>query len=357
MFRLIKRKLKNKAKSYDFFDAILGSGFLPNLLIKLGVKYLIRKRLKRSYSVDPEIRQERLKEFISTLEEQPIAVNTKEVNSQHYELPARFFEIVLGRHLKYSCSYFKSRKDSLDDAESNMLDLYVQRAQINDGDRILELGCGWGSLTLHLARNFPRCEIIALSNSRVQKDFIRQKMKTENINSVEIITKDINDFNIDKKFDKIIAIEMFEHIRNYKKLFKKIYSFLNKDGLLFVHIFAHKEIAYPFEVKERSDWISKYFFTGGTMPSSYLFSYFMHPFKIKDHWMVNGKQYYYTSYKWLENMEKHRSEIIDLFKMIYPQEHKLWYQYWRIFFIAVAELFGYDNGDQWLINHYLFEKV
>ena len=349
--------MRNKTEKSDLFGITIGSGFLPDLLIRLGVRYLVRKRLKQSYSVDPETRQEKLKEFISALEKQPIAVNTKEANSQHYELPARFFEMVLGQHLKYSCSYFRSKRDTLDDAELNMLDLYVQRSQIRNGDRVLELGCGWGSLTLHLARNFPDCKIIALSNSKTQKDFIGQKMKTENIRNVEIIVEDINDFNIDKKFDRIVSIEMFEHVRNYKKLFKKIYNFLKKDGLLFIHIFSHKEIAYPFEAKDRSDWMSKYFFTGGTMPSSYLLTYFMHPFRVKDHWMVSGKQYYYTSCKWLDNMDKHRSEIIDLFKMVYGQDHKLWYQYWRIFFIAVAGLFGYGDGDQWLINHYLLEKV
>ena len=344
-------------KNYNLFDTIIGSGLLPDFLIRFGVRYLIKQRLEISYKTDPEARQKELKKIIDDLKKQPIAIGTKLANVQHYELPVEFFESVLGQRLKYSCSYFNSKKDSLDKAELNMLDQYIERSKIKNGDEILELGCGWGSLTLHLARNFPKCKITAISNSKLQKDFIDQKLKDENIPNVNILTKDINRFDITKKFDKIISIEMFEHVRNYERLFKKVYKFLKKGGFIFIHIFAHKEIAYPFEVKSNSDWISKYFFTGGIMPSSYLFTYFIHPLKIKNHWLVNGKQYYYTSYKWLENMDNNKHKILEIFKTVYDKDHKLWYQYWRIFFIAVAELFGYQKGNQWVINHYLFEKV
>ena len=353
----LKKLLKYQNTNYSLVDIMIGSGLVPDFLTRLGIKYLIKQRLKESYYIDPKLRHENLKKFITSLKSQPIAVHSNTANAQHYELPPRFFEIVLGKRLKYSCCYFKSKKDSLDAAELNMLNEYVKRSQIKDRDEILELGVGWGSLTLHLAKKFPNCKITGLSNSKAQKDFIEEKMMKENIKNVKIITKDINHFDTSKKFDKIVSIEMFEHMRNYEKLFNKVYKLLKKGGIIFIHIFSHKEVAYPFEVKNDLDWMSKYFFTGGTMPSSYLFTYFIHPLKPKDHWIMNGKHYYHTSYKWLKNMDSNKKEITQIFKDIYGKDHKLWCQYWRIFFIAVAELFGYQKGNQWLINHYLFEKI
>ncbi len=355
-FQVSEKKTEHQNKNYSLLDSIIGSSALPDFMLKWGIRYLVKQRIKTSYHPDPEIRQEKFKQFIDDLKKQPIAVNTRTVNAQHYELPPEFFEVVLGHHLKYSCAYFKSKKDSLDDAELNMLDKYIQRAQIKNNDKILELGCGWGSLTLHIARKFPNSKITAISNSRLQKNFINQKLKSEKIKNVSILTKDINHFDTSKKFDKIISIEMFEHARNYEKLFQKVRKFLKKGGLVFIHIFAHKEMAYPFNAKDDSDWMSKYFFTGGVMPSSHLFTYFIHPLKIKNHWVINGKQYYHTSCKWLENIDKNKEKIMQIFKSIYGKEYKLWYQYWRIFFMAVAELFGYKKGSEWVINHYLFEK-
>ncbi len=357
MKKQFKKLLKHQNKNYSLIDTLIGSGRLPDFVIRLGIKFLNKRRLQEHYSLSSEIRHEKLKEFMLQLKTGPISVNTKTTNAQHYELPTEFFKIVLGPKLKYSCSYFNSKKDTLAEADENMLNIYLQRAKIKNSDEILELGCGWGSLTVYMATQFPKSKITAISNSSVQKKYIDQLLKKRKIKNVNVITSDFNDFSTQKKFDKVVSIEMFEHIRNYEKAFQKVHSFLKKGGQCFIHIFAHREIAYPFEVKDDSDWMSKYFFTGGTMPSNHLFTYFCHPLKINDHWVVNGKQYTYTADKWLENMDANKERVLKIFQDVYEDEYKIWYQYWRIFFMSVAELFGYKNGNEWVINHYLFEKV
>jgi len=238
-----------------------------------------------------------------------------------------------------------------------MLDLTCRRAKLGAGQEILELGCGWGSLSLFMAAKYPASNITAISNSATQKAYIDSQIKARGIRNLEIITCDINQFEIDKKFDRVVSVEMFEHMRNYETLLNKISGFLKDDGKLFIHIFTHKSLAYKFEVKDESDWMSKYFFTGGIMPSNHLLLYFAKNFIIDDHHFVNGNHYSKTAEAWLSRMDNNKSEVLSIFEKTYGKTEALkWFVYWRLFFLACSELWRFNNGKEWMVNHYLFTK-
>jgi cyclopropane-fatty-acyl-phospholipid synthase len=238
-----------------------------------------------------------------------------------------------------------------------MLELTCNRAGIRNGQHILECGCGWGSLSLFMAQQYPGSQITAVSNSRTQKIFIDQQARSRGIENLQVITADMNSFQTDQKFDRIVSVEMFEHMRNYQHLMDKLSGFLNETGKLFVHIFTHRELSYLYEVKDESDWMSKYFFTGGVMPSDHLLLYFTDHFMIENHWRVNGVHYSKTSEAWLRNMDNNRDEILTLFQQTYGKDQALkWWVYWRIFFMACSELWKYNGGNEWFVSHYLFEK-
>jgi cyclopropane-fatty-acyl-phospholipid synthase len=297
--------------------------------------------------------------LIARLKQSPIAINTADANQQHYELPDAFFERVLGARLKYSSGYYNRPGESLDAAEENMLQLTAERAQLQDGDRILELGCGWGSLSLWMAERFPKSRITAVSNSRSQKRFIDARSAALGLENLEVITSDINDlqFSDGTLFDRVVSVEMFEHMRNYELLMRRISGWLKASGTLFVHIFTHKEYAYPFEVRDATDWMAKYFFTGGIMPSDDLLLYFQKDLALQSHWQVDGCHYSQTSEQWLQNMDVHRLEIEPIFARTYGEENvRRWWVYWRVFFMSCAELWGYAGGREWFVSHYLFSK-
>jgi cyclopropane-fatty-acyl-phospholipid synthase len=221
----------------------------------------------------------------------------------------------------------------------------------------LELGCGWGSLSLYMAAKYPKSTFRVVSNSRTQKMYIDLQSKERNITNLTVITADMNTFNIDEQFDRIVSVEMFEHMRNYQKLMKKVASCLKPDGKLFIHIFTHKEYAYLFEVKDESDWTSKYFFTGGIMPSDDLMFYFNDDLTVEKHWHVSGSHYSKTSEAWLKNMDSHKVEIMPLFEETYGKDQaRKWWVYWRLFYLACAELWSYNHGNEWIVSHYLFRK-
>jgi cyclopropane-fatty-acyl-phospholipid synthase len=338
---------------------LLERGLLPDFLVRFGIRRLLKARLAEEDRGSPEAQQQHLMKLISRLRQSPVAINTGEANLQHYELPCGFFERVLGKHLKYSSGYYRSSGETLDQAEANMLELTAERARLQDGDRILELGCGWGSLSLWMAERYPKSAITVVSNSRTQKRFIDARAEARGITNLEVVTCDANRLSFPEgtRFDRVVSVEMFEHMRNYETLMRRIAGWLAPQGTLFVHIFTHKCYAYPFEVRDASDWMAKYFFTGGIMPSDDLLLYFQDDLRLADHWQVDGTHYSRTSEHWLQNMDRHRAQIEPILASTYGEaEVTRWWVYWRVFFMSCAELWGYENGREWLVSHYLFTK-
>jgi len=336
---------------------LLEKDILPDFLIRLGIRNLLKARLEEEKKENLEEQQKHLNQYIEDLKKSPIAINTADANEQHYEVPTEFYKFVLGKRMKYSGGYWPLGAYTLDESEESMLKLSCERAQLKDGLSLLDLGCGWGSVSLYVAEHFPKCKITAVSNSKTQKEYIDSVAKEKGFKNLTVITRDMNEFTIDEKFDRIISVEMLEHMKNYQKLFAKLSSFLKPDGLFFIHIFTHKQYAYHFEVRDETDWMAKYFFTGGMMPSHNLFLYFQENLNIVNHWVVNGTHYGKTSEAWLANMDKHKSSILPILEKTYGKENVTkWWSYWRIFFLACAELFSYRKGEEWIVSHYLFRK-
>lgn len=340
-----------------WYDTLIEQNKLPDFILRTGIRRLLKKRLQDETLGDAEAQQHRLNKLIAKLKTEPIAVHTQDANQQHYEVPTAFYQYCLGKHLKYSSGYWNPGVTSLDTSEQDMLELTTKRADLRDGQYILELGCGWGSLTLFMAKKYPASQITAVSNSATQKAYIDQTAKERNLSNITVITEDINVFKSPIQFDRILSVEMFEHMRNYELLMGKIASFMKDDGRLFVHIFSHHTLAYKFEVKDETDWMSKYFFTGGIMPSNHLLLYFNQHLTAANHWVVNGTNYAKTSEAWLKNMDAHKKEIMPILRETYGAEQALkWWVYWRLFYLSCAELFAYNEGNEWMVCHYLFKK-
>ncbi len=340
-----------------FTDKLLEQNKLPDSLIRIGIRKLLRQRLKDETMANTELQQAHLMKLVAELKASPIAVNTAAANEQHYEVPTAFYQYCLGKHLKYSCGYWNEGVTDIDISEKDMLELTCQRAELVKGQDVLELGCGWGSLSLFMSAKYPQSNFTVVSNSRTQKIYIDEQAKLRGIDNLTVITADMNSFAIDQKFDRVVSVEMFEHMRNYDLLMGKVASMLKPGGKLFVHIFTHKTFAYKFEVKDESDWMSKYFFTGGIMPSDDLLLYFNRDLCIEKHWHVSGLHYAKTSEAWLKNMDAHQKEIMPLFKEVYGEDEAVkWWVYWRLFYMACAELWKYNGGEEWIVSHYLFNK-
>jgi len=336
---------------------LLERNLLPDPLIRFGIRRLLAQRLRDEGKGNPEAQQAHLQQFVERLRVSPIAVHTADANEQHYEVPTEFFKLVLGRNMKYSSGYWRDGITSLDRSEEDMLALTCERAELADGMNVLELGCGWGSLTLFMAAKYPKARITAVSNSRTQKDYIDAEAKKRRLKNVRVLTADMNRFVIKERFDRVVSVEMFEHMRNYQRLLEKVASFLKPEGKLFVHIFTHKDFAYLFEVRDESDWMSKYFFTGGIMPSDDLLLYFADDVVIEKHWHVPGEHYEKTSEAWLVRMDENEEAIMPILARTYGEAQATkWWVYWRVFFMACAELWGYKDGNEWMVSHYLFRK-
>ncbi|WP_288450961.1 cyclopropane-fatty-acyl-phospholipid synthase family protein [uncultured Acinetobacter sp.] len=336
---------------------LVESGLVPDQAIRAAIRALSKKRLIQEGRYDPEQAAQRYMDVLNTLKHSEIAIETDKANEQHYELPTEFFQAALGKRLKYSACYFPTTKTTLDEAEEFALQIYCERAQLKDGQQILELGCGWGSFTLWMAERYPNASIKGVSNSATQRQHILAQAKQRGLNNIEILTCDVNVLELEKgQFDRVVSVEMFEHVRNYQRLFEKIQTWLKDDGLLWCHIFCHRFLHYPFEIKNEYDWMSKYFFTGGLMPSVSTFLHFQDHLELSQQWQWSGEHYERTANAWLENMDAHETELKPLFEKIYAQDADAWWQRWRIFFMACAELFGFDQGQEWVVGHYLFKK-
>ncbi|HTJ78358.1 MAG TPA: cyclopropane-fatty-acyl-phospholipid synthase family protein [Rariglobus sp.] len=333
-------------------DSLLEKDIIPDVALRLGIRRLLAQRIR-----DESARYDATA-YVADLKTRPLAEQTTAANEQHYEVPTEFYQYCLGKRLKYSGCLYPSGHESLDEAEELMLSLYAERAQLADGQEILELGCGWGSLALYNAARFPRSRITAISNSRTQKEHIDAEAKKRGLTNLTIITCDINAFDIDaNRFDRVVSVEMFEHLKNYQLLFRNIARWLKPGGLLFTHIFTHHKFSYHFVSQGPSDWMSRYFFTGGQMPAHDLFSYFQDDLKLLQDWKVNGRHYQQTAEHWLQNMDAHKSKILPIFADTYGHNNVTkWWSYWRIFYLSCAELWGYNDGHEWLVSHYLFKK-
>lgn len=343
--------------SYMWFNSLIKKNKIPDSLIRIGIRRLLKQRLQEEKKENVEAQQAHLMALIDELKTSPIAIETQAANEQHYEVPTEFYQYCLGKHLKYSSGYWKEGVTDIDISERDMLELTCLRADLQNGQTVLELGCGWGSLSLFMATKFPQSNFTVVSNSRTQKLHIHEQARVRGITNLQVITVNINDFKTDQTFDRVVSVEMFEHMRNYKKLMRLVADHLKPGGKLFVHIFTHKTYAYKFEVKDESDWMSKYFFTGGIMPSDDLLLYFNEDLSIEQHWHVSGLHYSKTAEAWLKNMDHHKTEIMPLFENTYGKSEALkWWVYWRIFYMACAELWAYNKGKEWMVSHYLFHK-
>ena len=331
-------------------------GIIPDYFIRQGIVRNCENRLNNESVSNIEKVSSKKQSWIQQMKESPIALVPEKANEQHYEVPPAFFENVLGKHLKYSSGYWPDGVNSLDESEESMLELSFERAQLADGDSILELGCGWGSLTCYMASKLPNSKITAVSNSKDQKEHILNRCKNQGLDNIEVITADMNDFETENKYDRVVSIEMFEHMRNYKKLLSKISSWLNDDGKLFIHIFTHQSVVYPFENQGEADWMAREFFSGGMMPSHDLLLHFQDDLIIDDVWSMSGTHYEKTSLAWVNKMDANKDSIMKIFLKTYGDDAKLWFQRWRIFFMSCEKLFGYNNGSEWGVSHYRFNK-
>ncbi len=329
------------------------NGILPYWLIRFG----IRQRLRRKLALESGKSSLERTKFLSDLAIAPIAKDTAKANEQHYELPTEFFQLVLGPQLKYSSCYWPEGCDSLAEAESHSLNQIGLRADLKDGMDILDMGCGWGSFSLWAAKRYPNAAITSVSNSRIQGDFIRQQARKRGLVNLDIITADMNTFDPNLRFDRIVSIEMLEHMRNYDSLFSRVSSWLKDDGKLFAHVFSHGKYAYEYDDANQNEWMAKHFFTGGIMPSHSLLPSFNRNLEAIESWKLNGVHYQKTSEAWLQNMNRNEESIRKVFEECYGEDvaHK-WMWRWRLFFLACAELFGYKKGSEWGVSHYLFAK-
>ncbi len=319
----------------------------------MGVGYLVGRTRERLGGAPPAAAEA----FARDMTNYPIAIHTREANAQHYEVPARFFELALGPRRKYSCCYYDSPETTLAQAEQRALEETSLHAGLADGQTILELGCGWGSLSLFMAQKYPNARITAVSNSASQRAFIEAQAAGLGLANLQVITADMNDFDTTGHFDRIVSIEMFEHMSNWRPLLARLRGWLDPDGSLFIHIFTHRNQPYRFDHAEKADWIAQHFFTGGIMPSRQLIHSFGDLFTVEQEWLWNGVHYRRTAQDWLRNFDERREEIDAVLHETHGADAPLWRRRWRLFFLATEGLFGDSNGEEWGVSHYRLRPV
>jgi cyclopropane-fatty-acyl-phospholipid synthase len=332
-------------------------GLVPDRVVRLGIRRLLKARLTELQSGDATATAALTQAFLEQLRNAPLALLPEKANEQHYEVPAAFFAEVLGTHRKYSSCYWPEGASTLSQAEAASLRITCDRAGLADGQNVLELGCGWGSLSLWMAERYPGSRFTALSNSNSQREYIEAQAGERGLTNLTVVTRDFNDFDTTDRFDRIVSVEMFEHLRNWPLAFSHVARWLRPNGKFFMHVFAHREAPYPFVERDASDWMSRHFFSGGMMPSDDLALHCQGDLRIAKRWRWDGTHYQRTSEAWLRNMDDRRATLMPLFEQTYGRDAGIWWMRWRLFFLSVAELFGYADGQQWWVSQYLFDKA
>jgi len=354
-----KRSLASTEKSAKSSGAIgwAEMGLLPDRVIRAGIRRLNRQRLEDIHADDPERSCAALADFVEHMQMAEIAPVPELANEQHYEVPADFFGLVMGAHRKYSSCYWNEETTDLNHAEAEALRITCAHAGIEDGMQVLELGCGWGSLSLWIAAHYPAAKVVSVSNSNSQREYITAQAKARGLGNVTVLTCDMNVFDTELRFDRIVSVEMFEHMRNYRELYRRVSTWLRPQGRFFKHIFCHRSCVYEFVDQGPADWMSRHFFSGGIMPSDDLPLRFQQDLQLLRQWRWNGKHYEKTANAWLQNMDTHKDRIMPIMAATYgARDAAKWFGRWRIFFMACAEFFGHDEGREWYVGHYLFAR-
>jgi cyclopropane-fatty-acyl-phospholipid synthase len=330
-------------------------GMVPDPLVRAGIRRLLDARRDEIHADDTEAAAARVESFMASMRQAPVAMVPEKANEQHYELPAQFFATVLGPRRKYSSGFWPDGVTDLAGAEEAALAHTARHADLADGQRILELGCGWGSLTLWMAEHYPRSQITAVSNSHSQREFITDEARQRGFRNVEVITCDVNEFEATGRFERVVSVEMFEHLRNWPEIFRRVAGWLEPEGRFFMHVFTHRSTPYTFDVVDETDWMSRHFFSGGMMPSSDLALRCQEHLALQSQWRWDGTHYARTAEAWLDNLDAHRATVWALMAETYGEPQAgLWLRRWRLFFLSCAELFGFARGQEWGVSHYLF---
>ena len=332
-------------------------GLVPDAMVRAGIRRLSRQRLEEIAAGDAEAAGAATEAFVEAMDRAPVALVPELANAQHYEVPAAFFELALGRRRKYSSAWWPEGVDTLDAAEEAALAATCEHAGLVDGQDILELGCGWGSLTLWMAERYPRSRILAVSNSNSQREHILAESLRRGLHNVDVVTCDMNRFDPGRTFDRVVSVEMFEHMRNWRTLFGRVHDWLRPGGAFLMHVFVHRSVPYAFEARDASDWMSRHFFSGGMMPSDELALRFQDRLRLERRWRWDGRHYERTANAWLENIDRRRDDVLPVLAATYGEKDAaVWLQRWRVFFMACAELFGTRDGQQWWVSHYRFRR-
>ena len=331
-------------------------GLVPDALVRAGIRRLLGERLADEGRGGLTARSEALDAFVRELRSSPVALVPEKANEQHYEVPPEFMRLSLGPRMKYSSCWYDDWTETLARAEERMLGLTCERARLADGQDILELGCGWGSLSLWMAEKYPSARITAVSNSAPQRAHIEAEARRRGFGNLTVLTRDMNAFEAPGAYDRVVSVEMFEHMRNYAELMRRIGDWLKPGGLLFVHIFCHRDLAYPFKDERDDDWMARHFFSGGIMPSESLLLRFQDDLALERLWSVDGRHYERTSNQWLENLDANAGEALAILRRTHGDGAAVQLRRWRMFYMACAELFGYAGGSEWRVAHYLFRR-
>jgi cyclopropane-fatty-acyl-phospholipid synthase len=338
-----------------WWEPVLDRGLVPDPLLRRVITARVARKVRHETRGGVDARSDRLRSFVEARTKGPITHHVEDANRQHYEVPTAFFEQVLGPRLKYSAAVWPPGVDDLAKAEDATLGLTGDRARLGDGQRILELGCGWGSLSLWMAERHPGAEIVAVSNSTSQREHIEAKAQQAGLDNLTVLTADVADFEPDGRFDRVVSVEMLEHVSNHAELLSRVAGWLAPDGLLFVHVFSHREMGWAFDAVDRGDWMARYFFSGGVMPSDDLLPRVASDLELLDHWRLSGRHYERTLNAWLERLDQNRSQVMPILEATYgAADASAWFHRWRVFFMASAQLWGFRGGEEFLVSHYLF---